>query len=78
MSKRLGKMDMVVEKLCTFQESCGLMMQSHDCNPHDPRTGRGGGVSVSVCLSVCPSVYSRISLGFFFPGGGGGRENVLL
>lgn len=36
-SKRLGKMDMVVEKLRTFQESCGLMLQSHCCNPHDPR-----------------------------------------
>ncbi|XP_044183110.1 uncharacterized protein LOC122963642 isoform X2 [Acropora millepora] len=38
-SKRLGKMYMVVEKLRTFQESCGLMMQSHYCNPHDPRMG---------------------------------------
>ena len=52
MSKRLGKMDMVVEKLCTFQESCGLMMQSHDCNPHDPRMG-GKCLSLSVCVSVC-------------------------
>ena len=59
MSKKLGKMDMVVEKLRTFQESCGLMMQSHYCNPHDPRTG------VSVCLSA------EYHLDFF-PGGGGG------
>ena len=65
MSKKLGKMDMVVEKLRTFQESCGLMMQSHYCNPHDPRMG-------GKCLSVC-----RISLGSFFRGGGG-RENILL
>ena len=65
-SKKLGKMDMVVEKLRTFQESCGLMMQSHYCNPHDPRTG-------GKCLSVC-----RISLGFFSGLGGGGRENMLL
>ena len=34
-SKRLGKMEMVVENLRTFQESCGLMMQSHYCNPHE-------------------------------------------
>ena len=43
MSKKLGKMDMAVEKLRTFQESCGLMMQSHYCNPHDPRMGGKGG-----------------------------------
>ena len=73
-SKRLGKMDMVVENLRTFQESCGLMMQSHYCKPHDPRMGGGGGVSV--CLSVCLSVYSRISLRFLFRGGGGG-EHVI-
>ena len=75
MSKKLGKMDMVVEKLRTFQESCGLMMQSHYCNPHDPRMGVS--VCLSVCVSVCPSVYSQIFLGFF-TGGGGGRENILL
>ena len=69
MSKRLGKMDMVVEKLRTFQESYGLMMQSHHCNPHDPARG------VSVSLSVCPSIYSRISLGFFSGGGGGVRTS---
>ena len=27
-SKRLGKMDMVVEKLRTFQESCGSMVET--------------------------------------------------
>ena len=48
--KRLGKMDMVVEKLRTFQESCGLVVQSHYCNPHDPRKG---GKFLSVCVSVC-------------------------
>ena len=63
MSKKLGKMDMVVEKLRTFQESCGLMMQSHYCNPHDPRTG-------GKCLSLC-----RISLGFFSGWGGGVRTS---
>ena len=68
-SKRLGKMVMVVEKLRTFQESCGLMVQSHYCNPHDPRMG------VSVCLSVCPSVYSRIPLRFFFRGA---REHLIV
>ena len=67
MSKKLGKMDMVVEKLHTFHESCGLMMQSHYCNPHDPRTG-------GKCLSVC-----RISLGFFSGwGGGGASEHVIV
>ena len=59
--KRLGKMNMVVE-------SCGLLVQSHDCNPHDPCNGGGGGKCLSVCLSVCPSVYSRISHRFFFQG----------
>ena len=48
-SKRLGKMDMVVEKLRAFQASCGLMVQSHYCNPHDPRMG---GKCLSVCLCV--------------------------
>ena len=60
MFKRLGKMNMVVE-------SCGLMVQSHDFNPHDPSTGRGGGVSggLSLCVSVCiqPDMAS-----IFFPG----------
>ena len=73
MSKRLGKMDMVVEKLRTFQESCGLMMQSDYCNPHDPRMG---GKCLSVCLSVwvCLSVrlYTARYRLDFFPGGGGG------
>ena len=32
MIKRLGKMNMVVE-------SCGLMVESNDCNPHDPCMG---------------------------------------
>ena len=68
MSKRLGKMEMVVEKLRTFQESCGLIMQSHYCNPHDPRMG-------GKCLSVCLPDIAWI----FFPGGGGGvAENILL
>ena len=67
-SKRLGKMDMVVEKLETFQESCGLMMQSHYCNPHDPSMG---GKCLSVCLSVCLCV-RLFTAGYrldFFPGG---------
>ena len=35
-------------------ESCGLMVQSHDCNPHDPCMGGGGvGACLSVCVSVC-------------------------
>ena len=67
MSKRLGKMDMVVEKLRTFQESCGLMMQSDYCNPHDPRMG-GKCLSVWVCLSV--RLYTTRCRLDFFPGGG--------
>ena len=60
MFKRLGKMNMVVE-------SCGLMVQSHDCNPHDPSTGRKGGVSA--CLSVCVSVCIQPDIAsIFFPG----------
>ena len=53
-------MEMVVEKLRTFQESCGLMMQSHYCNPHDPRMG-------GKCLSVCLPDIAWI---FFRDGGG--------
>ena len=60
------------EKVTYFQESCGLMMQSHYCNPHDPRMR---GKCLSVCLSVCPSVCSRISLGFFSEGEGGVRTS---
>ena len=55
-------MEMVVEKLRTFQESCGLMMQSHYCNPHDPRMG-----------GKCLSAGYRLD---FFPGGGG-AENIV-
>ena len=69
-SKKLGKMDMVVEKLLTFQESCGLMMQSHCCNPHDPRM-RGK------CLSVCVSVGIQLDIAWIFFRGAG-RENILL
>ena len=64
MSKRLGKMDMVVEKLRTFQESYGLMMQSHHCNPHDPRMG-------GKSLSVCVSVYIQPDIAWIFFRGGG-------
>ena len=74
MSKRLGKMDMVVEKLRTFQESCGLMMQSDYCNPHDPRMG---GKCLSVCLSGSVRLYTARYRLDSFPGGGGG-ENILL
>ena len=62
MFKRLGKMNMVVE-------SCGLMVQSHDCNPHDPSGGGGGGV----CL--CVRLYTAgYGIDFFSRG----RENILL
>ena len=73
MSKRLGKMDMVVEKLRTFQESCGLMMQSHYCNPHDPRMG---GKCLSVCVCVCLSVCIQPDIPWiFFRGGRGVRTS---
>ena len=48
MFKRQGKMNMIVE-------SCGFMVQSHDCNPHDPCMGGGGG-RVSACLPECVTV----------------------
>ena len=58
-SKRLGKMDMVVEKLRTFQASGGSRCKAN-CNPHDRNELHG----VSVCLSVCPSVYRHQKFGF--------------
>ena len=52
-----------------FQESCVSMVESQIANPHD-RNERNG---VSVCRSLCPSVYGyRIA----FWGGGGGHENI--
>ena len=56
-SKSMGKMDMVVEKLRTFQESGG---SKANCNPHNRNELHG----VSVCLSVCPSVYRHQKFGF--------------
>ena len=57
--KRLGKMNMVVE-------SCGLMVQSHDCNPHhDPCMGGG----VSACLPVCVSVWIQPDITSIFSQG---------
>ena len=68
MLKRLGKMNMVVE-------SCGLMVQSHDCNPHDPSRGKGGGGgkwrSVCLCVRLFTAGYG---IDFFSRG----RENILL
>ena len=62
-SKRLGKMDMVVEKL-QFRNHVDLWCKPN-CNPHDRNELHG----INVCLSVCPSVY-RHHLAFF--GGGVG------
>ena len=59
-SKRLGEMDMVVEKL-QFRNYVDL------CNSHDRNELHG----VNECLSVCPSVY-RHHLAFFLGGGVGG------
>ena len=50
-SKRLGKMDMVVDKL-QFKIHVDLWCKPN-CNPDDQNELR----EVSVCLSVCPSVY---------------------
>ena len=62
-SKRPGKMDMVVDKL-QFKNHVDLWYKPN-CNLHDRNKLHG----VSVCLSVCPSVY-RHHLAFF--GGGVG------
>ena len=57
-SKRLmGKMAMVVEKL-QFRNHVDLWCKGN-CNPHDQNELR----EVSVCLSVCPSLY-RYGLAF--------------
>ena len=68
MFKRLGKMNMVVE-------SCGLMVQSHDCNPHDPCMGGEGGVSACLSVCLCVRLYTAgYRIDFFSRG----RENILL
>ena len=56
-SKRLGKMDMVVDKL-QFRNHVNRWCKPN-CNPHDRNELHG----VSVCLSVFPSVY-RYCLAF--------------
>ena len=56
-------MDMVVQKLRTFQESCGLMVQSHYCNPHDSRMR---GKCLSVCVSVCIQPVSTSCMGNYY------------
>ena len=55
--KRLGKMDMLVDKL-QFTNHVDRQCKPN-CNPHDRNELHG----VSVCLSVCPSVY-RYRLAF--------------
>ena len=55
LSKRLGKMDMVVEKLRTFQESCGSMVQTQLQPPLLKWTPWSR--CLSVCLSVCLCVH---------------------
>ena len=57
LSKRLGKMDMVVDKF-QFRNLVDLWCKPN-CNPHDQNELR----EVSVCLSVCPSLY-RYRLAF--------------
>ena len=56
-SKRLAKMDMVVDKL-QFSNHVDLWCKGN-YNPHDQNELR----EVSVCLSVCPSLY-RYGLAF--------------
>ena len=62
-SKRLGKMDMVVDKL-QFRNHVDLWCKGN-CIPHNQNELR----EVNVCLFVCPSVY-RYSLAFGESGGG--------
>ena len=56
-SKRLGKMDMVVDKL-QVRNHVDLWCKGN-CSPHDQNELH----EVSVCLSVCPSLY-RYGLAF--------------
>ena len=57
LSKRLGKMDMVVKKL-QFRNLVDLWCKPN-CNPDDQNELR----EVSVCLSLCPTLY-RYRLAF--------------
>ena len=87
-SKRLGKVDMVVDKL-HFRNRVDRWYKGN-CNPHD----RNKLYAASVCLSLCPSVYRyRIAfvlfllflflfyfcffLFFFLWGGGGGQKYIM-
>ena len=65
LSKGLGKMDMVVDKL-HFRNHVDRWCKAN-CNPHNRSELHG----VSLCVSVCPSVY-RYRFAFFSVGGGGG------
>ena len=73
-SKRLGKMDMVVDKF-DFRNHVDRWCKAN-CNPHDRNDLHGE----NVCLSVCPSAYRytcryRFPFFLFFFGGGRG-ENI--
>ena len=68
-SKRLGKMDMVVDKL-HFRNYVDRWCKAI-CNPYDRNDLRG----VSVCMSMCPSVY-RYHFAFLGGEGRQGRENT--
>ena len=57
LSKRLGKMDMVVDKL-QFRNLADQRCKPN-CNPNDENELR----DVRVCLSVCPTLY-RYRLAF--------------
>ena len=63
-SKRLGKMDMVVDKL-QFRNHVDLWCKPN-CNPHDQNELR----EVSVCL-IYVSICIQIWFGFFGESGGG-------
>ena len=58
-SKRLGKMDIVVERNVQFRNHVDQWCKPN-CNPHDRNELRG----VSGCLSVCPFVYRYQKFGF--------------
>ena len=64
LSKRLGKIDMVVDKL-QFRNHVDLWCKPN-CNPDDQNELR----EVCVCLSVCPTLY-RYRLSFFRESGWG-------
>ena len=72
-SKRLGKIDMVVDKL-HFRNHVDRWCKAN-CNPHDRNDLHGG--SVCLCVRLRTDIHADIASFFlFFLLGGGGDENI--